>query len=236
MLIAMQRPDATQVAGYGTWHSLGRQVRKGEHGIKILAPMVCGAEKLTVTNVATGEKTEMESASHLRFRVVNVFDVEQTFGEDLPDATTPRLLAGEAPDGLWAALAAQVGQAGCTVVRTDCSPANGSYSPETRTVTVRPDLSDAQACKTLAHELAHVLMEHDYATRLRSLCEVEAESVAYVVMRSQGVETDGYSLPYVATWAGDTKAVAATAAAVVKVAHQIMTALEQHHLASLVPA
>jgi antirestriction protein ArdC len=233
MLIAMQRPDATQVAGYGTWHSLGRQVRKGEHGIKIL---VCGAEKLTVTNVATGEKTEMESASHLRFRVVNVFDVEQTFGEDLPDATTPRLLAGEAPDGLWAALAAQVGQAGCTVVRTDCSPANGSYSPETRTVTVRPDLSDAQACKTLAHELAHVLMEHDYATRLRSLCEVEAESVAYVVMRSQGVETDGYSLPYVATWAGDTKAVAATAAAVVKVAHQIMTALEQHHLASLVPA
>jgi hypothetical protein len=80
----MQRPDATQVAGYGTWHSLGRQVRKGEHGIKILAPMVCGAEKLTVTNVATGEKTEMESASHLRFRVVNVFDVEQTFGEDLP--------------------------------------------------------------------------------------------------------------------------------------------------------
>jgi hypothetical protein len=199
--------------------------------------MVCGGEKLTATNVVTGgETTELESESRLRFRVVNVFDVEQTFGEDLPDATTPRLLAGEAPDGLWDALTAQVGQTGCTIVRADCSPANGSYSAETGTVTVRSDLSAAQACKTLAHELAHVLMEHDYTTRLRSLCEVEAESVAYVVMRSQGVETDGYSLPYVASWAGDTRAVAVTAAAVVKVAHQIMTGLEQHHLASLAPA
>jgi antirestriction protein ArdC len=232
----MQRPDAAQVAGYRTWQALGRQVRKGEHGIQILAPMVFGGKKLALTDEVTGQEVELESESHIRFRVVNVFDIEQTDGEDLPDAITPQLLAGEAPDGLWAALAAQVGQAGCTIVRADCSPANGSYSPETRMMTVRPDLSDAQACKTLAHELAHMLLDHDYATRLRSLCEVEAESVAYIVMRSQGVETDGYSLPYVASWATDTKAVAGTAAAVVKVAHQIMTALEQHLLASLVPA
>jgi len=108
-------------------------------------------------------------------------------------------LAGEAPDGLWAALAAQVGQAGLhgRSVRT-ASPANGSYSPETRTVTVRPDLSDAQACKNPRFmSWLHVLMEHEFtATRglAARFCEVEAEEVAYVVMRSQGLLGDRWLL------------------------------------------
>jgi len=229
MLIAMQRPDASRVAGYRKWQELGRQVRKGERGIYILAP--CKVRNGTAYRVGDdGERTD-EHATYavVGFRSAVVFDIAQTDGDDLPDVR-PDLLDGGAPAGLWDALADQVTAQGWTIAREDCSPANGRADMLAKVVTVRPDLSDAQACKTLAHELAHVLMGHDYATRVRSLCEVEAESVAYIVLRSQGVETDGYSLPYVAGWAGDTDALAKSAQAVVKVAHEIMSAIPAREL------
>src|SRR5207302_7302683 len=116
----------------------------------------------------------------------------------------PALLDGDAPAGLWDALAAQVAVAGFDLQRGDCRPANGRSNWTTRTVTVRDDVSDAQAVRTLAHELAHVLL-HDgtlYALGCRGLVEVEAESVAYVVATAAGMTPDDYSLPYVAHWSG----------------------------------
>jgi hypothetical protein len=106
---------------------------------------------------------------------------------------------------LWEALAAQVRDAGFALVRRDCSPANGVTMWASRTVVVRPDVDEAQAVKTLAHELAHVLLhdpsaapsDHHHGRR-----EVEAESVAYIVCRHHGLTTDDYSLPYVAHWSG----------------------------------
>jgi antirestriction protein ArdC len=222
MLILGQRPDATRVAGYRGWQSLGRQVRRGEHGIAILAPCTYAARS------GDAESADSEPQRVLRgFKVAHVFDLAQTDGDPLPDIR-PALLHGEAPAGLWDALADQVAAAGFTLHRGNCRASNGRTDYAVRTVTVRDDVSDAQAAKTLAHELAHVLL-HDgteYALGCRGLVEVEAESVAYIVATASGLPTDAYTLPYVAHWAdGNAAAIRATADRVISAAHAIVSAI-----------
>jgi hypothetical protein len=107
------------------------------------------------------------------------------------------LLAGVAPADLWNVLGTQVTSAGFSLHRGDCHGANGVTDFLGRTVTVRPDVSEAQALKTLAHELGHVLL-HDTAEHrgARDRGEVEAESVAYLVCEHLGITADTYSFPY----------------------------------------
>jgi antirestriction protein ArdC len=223
MLILTQSPDASRVAGYRTWQSLGRQVRRGERGIAILAPC-------TYRTQNDDDPTDDDAPARVLrgFKVAHVFDISQTDGDPVPDIR-PALLDGAAPAGLWDALAAQVTAAGFDLQRADCRPANGRTDYTARSVTVRPDVSDAQAAKTLAHELAHVLL-HDgaaYALGCRGLVEVEAESVAYVVASAAGLPTDTYSLPYVAHWSGgNVNAIKATADRVIATAHAIVSAVD----------
>jgi len=218
LLITLQRPDASLVAGYGTWKSVDRHVRRGERGIAILAPVI---SKVTDDR---GDDEEQAPLRTLRgFRVVHVFDVSQTEGKPLPD-TGPQLLAGGSPHGLWDAMAAQVHAAGFTLDRGHCGPANGYTDHLHRHVRVREDVSAAQASKTLAHELAHVLLHGpDEPLRPREVAEVEAESVAYVVAAAAGLPTENYSVPYVAGWsAGDTDVLAEAATRVLTTARQII--------------
>ena len=222
-LIMMQAPDATRVAGYKTWQSLGRQVRKGERGIRILAP--CKFRR-TWTDEETGEELSMTGVRG--FTTVSVFDVAQTDGDELPDVG-PHLLEGDAVGGLWDALGAQVKAAGYTLERGNCLGANGRTDHSVRTVRVRDDVSDAQATKTLAHELAHVLLHPDTSDyfRCRGRSEVEAESVAFLVCQAAGLTTDGYSFPYVAGWAdGEVKVIQDTAERVITTARAILAQLE----------
>ncbi len=139
------------------------------------------------------------------FRVAHVFDISQTDGDPLPDVA-PELLTGQGPAGLWDDLAAQVAGHGYTLERGDCSGANGFTDPARRVVRVRADVDDAQAVKTLAHELGHLECGHveDLPTYLtcRGRCEVEAESVAYVVAAAHGLDASGYTFAYVAGWSG----------------------------------
>ena len=157
------------------------------------------------------------------FTVAHIFDVSQTAGPPLPEVG-PSMLEGNAPAQLWERLAAQVAAAGFTLGRGDCRPANGTTNFAARAVMVRDDVDGAQAAKTLAHELAHVLL-HDgteYATGCRSQAEVEAESV---VCSGAGLDTDRYSFPYVASWAGgDPERIRATADAVIGCARHILAA------------
>jgi antirestriction protein ArdC len=224
VLIVCQRPDATRVAGYRAWQAVGRQVRRGERGIAILAPCTYAA-RADDESEPTGDDTRRVLRG---FKVAHVFDLAQTEGDPLPDVR-PALLDGDAPAGLWDALAAQVTAAGFTLERGDCRPANGRTDHAARTVTVRDDVSAAQAAKTLAHELAHVLL-HDgteYALGCRGLVEVEAESVAYVVATAWGMPSDAYTLPYVAHWAdGNINAIKATADHVISTAHAILSAMD----------
>jgi len=211
LLIASQRPDATRVAGYTAWRRLGRQVRGGEHGIAILAPVTSragtGRGAAVETLRADADQVRLLAdpppSQVRRFRLVHVFDISQTDGPDLPDMR-PRLLDGAAPAGLWDALAAGVAAAGFTVTVGDCAPANGITDYLARMVTVRAGLPDAQAAKTLAHELAHVRLHGDHrpAGLDRARAEVEAESVAYVVTTAHGMAPEDYTVPYVAGWAG----------------------------------
>lgn len=229
LLIATQRPDATRVAGFQTWKSLGRHVRKGERGIRILAP--CRYKV---------ETDDGEDAWRLSgFTAVSVFDISQTDGAELIDVA-PQLLAGSGPAGVWDVLAKQVAAAGFMLIRCESADeiggANGRTDYLARTVTVRADVSEAQAVKTLAHELAHVMLEHEaeLSAGCRGRLEVEAESVAYIVCAHAGVASESYSLPYVARWAaGDPVVVRQTAQRVVKVAGAIIDALSGPEVAEV---
>jgi len=222
LLIMTQRPMATAVAGYRTWQALGYQVRRGEKGIGILAPVIRRHQP-----DEGDDQGEAEAVRKLRgFRVVHVFDVEQCDGPPLPDVQ-PVLLTGDAPGALWDLLADQIEGAGFTIQRGQCGGANGRTSFDSRTVRVRDDVDPAQAAKTLAHELAHVLL-HDgteYATGCRGRAEVEAESVAYLILTTAGLETGAYSFPYVAAWAdGNPEVVTATAERGIRCARGVIDA------------
>lgn len=220
-LIHMQRPDAVRVAGFHTWKAVGRSVIKGAKGIKILAP--CSHKVRDTEGAAVLDEQGNERRMLRGFRVAHVFDVADTDGEPLP-VVAAESVDSDAPSDLWDALASQVIHAGFALTRGDCGRANGRTDFGDRTVRVRDGLSNAQAAKTLAHELAHVLL-HDGPLNLRTRdhCEVEAESVAYIVLQAQGIETDGYSLPYVAGWSGGkSEVVADTAARVVATAAAIL--------------
>ena len=233
-LIMLQRPDATRVAGYKTWQSMGRRVLKGERGIQILAP--CKYTRRDVDPV-TGE--EVTYSGVRGFTIVRVFDVSQTEGEELADVR-PELLTGDAPARLWEQLADQVRAHGYEVAVT-WSPqasaellgsANGSTNPRDHVVTIRGELEPAQSCKTLAHELAHIVAGHADADRVadylvcRGRCEVEAESAAYLVCSAVGLDTAAYTFPYVARWAdGQTETVTKTADAAIKTARAIVEEL-----------
>jgi hypothetical protein len=235
LLIGLQAPTATRVAGFRTWKSLGRQVRKRERGIAILAPCTYRPKTATTATDSAreqasdergGEAAPATGGRQLRgFRVVHVFDVAQTEGDPLPDVAPA--LTGQAPAGLWDDLAAQVTGHGYTLERGACCGANGYTDPARRVVRVRDDVDDAQAVKTLAHELGHIECGHveDLPTYLtcRGRCEVEAESIAYVVAAAHGLDASGYTFAYVAGWAGgDLTRVRQAAETVTKAARTIL--------------
>ncbi len=232
LLILSQNPDATNVAGYRTWQSLGRQVRKGEKALKIFG----GRDIVeTVEDPTTGKEKEERRT---KFFLVSVFDQSQTDLLD-PEADDPTELAkhltgdfdGQAQaiiDQLTSFLADQ----GWTVtVETVAGAANGYTTVDgTHRIVVDEQLAPAQKVKTLLHETAHALLHAnngatEYAEH-RGICETEAESVAYVVAGLLGLNTADYSIGYVAAWSqADTDLIHTTPANVLKTANRIAEGL-----------
>jgi DNA primase len=222
LMIFLQRPDATVVAGFNRWKSLGRFVKKGEKGIAIFAP--CKYK----TKIEDDNGDEKSVPQIRGFRVVHVFDISQTEGEDLPDldAVRPKLLDGSAPEGIWDALVAHAGSIGYEVIRHQRGSENGYCDFTAKRIAVRPDVSAAQAVKTLIHELGHALLHADGPVASREVAEVEVESVAYVVCDALGLDSREYSFPYVTRWAeGSTELVTETAERVVDCAKGILGGL-----------
>ncbi|MHB8318143.1 MAG: ArdC-like ssDNA-binding domain-containing protein [Acidimicrobiales bacterium] len=227
MLIAMQKPDATYVAGFKNWkNEHNRTVKKGEKGIWILAPVVKKVEP------EDGSK-EKETSRVVGFRSVAVFDVSQTEGEPLPDPglNMHDLAPGEAPPGMVENLTQILRDQGFCIERGDTGDAKGHTDFLRNAVVISDKVNDRQAAKTLAHEAAHVVLGHGeriheyHSGNGRPDMEIEAESVAYIVSKHwQLDDVDTYSFGYVDRWAhGDAAKVKKSAEAVVKAA-RVLTA------------
>lgn len=222
LMVFCQRPDATLVAGFNKWKSMNRSVKKGEKGIAIFAP----CKYRTKIEDDNGEE---KSFQQLRgFRIVHVFDISQTDGDPIEDldAIRPKLLDGDAPEGIWDALVTQAGAAGFEVVRDQKRNENGYCDLLNKRIGVRPDVAPAQAVKTLVHELGHALLHGDGPVASREVAEVEVESVAYIVCDALGLDTSDYSFAYVARWSdGSSDLVKETGERVIGCAKRMLEAL-----------
>lgn len=202
MLILMQNPEATRVAGYKAWQQkFHRQVRKGEKSMTILAPI---AHKTTIreTNKDTGEVTDHEHV-WMSFKAVPVFDIAQTDGEELPEIATD--LTGDVERFKQLCNAVQA----CATVPVEWDvditdpECHGYYSRGENRICIRGGMSEAQTFKTLVHETAHSILHCEGGEQYeaeRSVREVQAEGVAFVVCKALGIDTEDYSLGYVAAW------------------------------------
>jgi antirestriction protein ArdC len=197
LLILSQCPAGTRVAGYRTWQSLDRQVKKGEKAIRIIAPAYSRKKE---RDEQTGEDVERQVTF---FQGASVFDISQTEGEPLPEVVVP-VLDSEAGAELYARLEGVALTEGLRVTIGHESfmqraTMMGFYEPATRSIFVR-EAAQLQKTKTLAHELAHHFAEHKVSG---PESETEAEAVSYVVLARHGLDSGERSFPYVATWSRD---------------------------------
>jgi hypothetical protein len=212
-------PEPSYVAGYATWKALGRTVERGQHGYAILAPVStlrrtatdpqCAGPDLVSDEPPQSHEAESVQRVVRGFKIEYVFDVSQTRGRPIPRPASPKLLVGEAPKGLGESVLALVRSRGYRVETVpsagELAGANGVTNWNSRTVIIRNDMDAAAIVKTLVHEAAHVLLHENPPGQSlpRTLKEVEAESVAYLVSSTHDMATDDYSFPYIATWAGE---------------------------------
>jgi antirestriction protein ArdC len=190
LLIAAQCHEATRVAGFNAWRKMNRFVRKGEKAIWILAPMV-----YKNADAEGGENDRVIRG----FKFVGVFDVAQTDGEELPSICNR--IDGDDPAGHYARLVTVAESIGFSVEDHEFGGStNGDCTYDRHRIRVETQNTPAQRVKTLAHEITHALLHEGYKDR--ALAELEAESTAYVVCQSLGIDSSDYSFGYVATWAG----------------------------------
>lgn len=227
LLILWQRPDATQVAGFNRWKELGRHVRKGEHGIMILAPMLLQARTRESHAAERDESAPTETPATprrvLRFRAVYVFDVSQTEGEPLPK---PEEVKGD-PGAAIARLRAFITGRG---IRLDHEhvPDNALGVSRGGHISIRAGLTPAEEFATLAHECAHELLHHgENAERpaLKSVRETEAEAVAFVVCTAAGLTVGASASDYIQLNQGDADLLAASLDRIQKTAALMLTGM-----------
>lgn len=235
LLILAQKPEATHVAGYGTWQKLGRQVRKGEGGPNAIRIFGGRDVRETVEDEQTGEEKEQR---RVRFFPVSVFDITQTDPIDPEADAEPwniaHRLTGDDPAGILAAVTDYLTGRGWTVEREAIPGDKNGYTTidGTQRVVIDADLSPAHAAKTALHEAAHVILHSDIERaeyiEHRGIKETEAESVAYVVAGILGLDTSAYSIGYVAGWSdGEPETIKGTAANVLRAAHTLADAITE---------
>ncbi len=224
MLIYMQKPDATLVAGYNKWkNQFERHVKRGEHGITIIAPTPfkkkieeqkldpdTKAPILDAEGKAVMEEREVEIPM---FRPVKVFDVSQTDGKPLPELASP--LSGNVQN--YEAFMEALRRSAPVPLSVEAMAANmdGFFSPDQQRIAIRAGMSEVQTVSAAVHEIAHSKL-HNYAQvqeeavragdkeppkkKDRNTEEVEAESISYAVCQYYGIQTGENSFGYIANW------------------------------------
>lgn len=219
ILISMQRPDATLVAGYQAWKKLhGRQVMQGEKGIRILAPSPYKVKQnVQKKDPQTGKVllgkddkpiTEEKEITIPRYRVVSVFDVSQTEGRELPSIGISEL-TGEVEQYKDFFTALEKNSPVPIAFEKIEGSAHGYYHLQEKRIVIDEGMSELQNLKTAIHEIAHAKL-HDIDLNApkeeqgdrpdRRTREVQAESIAYTVCQHYGLDTSDYSFVYVARW------------------------------------
>lgn len=221
ILIYTARHNATLTAGYKTWHSLKRHVKKGEKGIRIFAPY-----KVKVIVPPREKDGEPEEKHIIKFRPVFVFDISQTEGEPLPEIAPP--LKGDRED-FSKVLKAVESITDYSVSFEDIPEPDtfGYCQYSTKKIFLRNGISQAQAMKTLFHELAHSRLHNLSMDKAQK--EIEAESISFVVSEHLGLDTSSYSFDYLASWSKgmETEQLCELLEGIQSHAHEMIQQLEQ---------
>lgn len=219
MLILMAREDATHVAGFHKWKELGRHVRKGEKGIPILAP--CRYKRK-----AEDENDDDEEVQDIRgFKIVHVWDVSQTEGEELPDFAP---IDGDPGEHL--ARLEQVIRAAGVELEYQSLPLGTLGMSSGGKITVRPDLSDAETFAVLVHEHGHEVLHQQNGRKhecSKTVRETEAEAVAFVVCHAVGLDSVTRSADYIQLYRGDTETLAESLELIQRTAASILEAIQE---------
>ena len=245
LLIAMQKPDATLVAGYKAWQkNFERHVNKGEKAIRILAPAPYKikeerdkidpvTQELLQDKDGNPQKEEVEITIPA-FRAVSVFDVAQTDGKPIPELAAKELLSDV--EGYQDMIRAVEAISPVPIELEEIAgDSKGYYDREAKRIAVQENMSESQTLKTMIHEVAHSKLhskevEQDEQMRKdRNTKEVEAESIAYTVCQHFGVDTSDYSFGYIAGWSSgrDTKELRASMDTIRRTASELITGIEE---------
>ncbi len=201
MLIALQRPEATHVAGFRRWKQLGRHVKKGGSGIAILAPLVYRPKAEEGAPAGEPEDEPTKARSLRGFRVVCVFDVSQTEGQELPELAMT--ITGD--PGEHCVRLEQLIRGRGFELKFEAILGGAKGVSSGGLITVEPDLPPAETFAELVHELAHELLHKAERRKetTKSIRETEAEAVAFVVCKAVGLDGLARSADYIQLWAGD---------------------------------
>ena len=217
ILIMLQKPDATMCQSFTNWKEMNRFVRKGEKGIRILAPAPYKMQKEQDKTDASGKPVLDKDGEPVKetvevtinaFKPVSTFDISQTEGDPVPTVGVAELTGSvEGYETLLEAIKEAV-QVPISFEQID-SGAKGFYHLEENRIVIQEGMSEAQTVKTLLHEASHQALHSREAMQAsgekksKNQKETEAESVAYVVCQHYGIDTSDYSFAYVATWSAD---------------------------------
>jgi antirestriction protein ArdC len=219
ILIGLQKPDATHVAGFRAWQQLGRHVKKGEHGIAIMAPIVWRRKSRGDADKQRHEDPDNEIVS--TFKAAYVFDISQTEGKPLPEFARAK---GD-PGAYLERLEGFIMGRGIKLERGDLRIAEGISVGGT--ILLKASLAPAEEFSTMVHELAHEMLHQDPANRPKdkTVREAEAEAVAYVVCQGIGLDANTASSDYIQLYNGDKKTLLASLERIQRTAGEILEAV-----------
>lgn len=191
MLIATQRPNASRVAGFNAWKKLGRFVKKGEKGIVIIAPMPFRRDAEAL------ESSDESRSASIRFKAAYVFDVAQTDGEPLPELSE---VTGDPGVHLERLKAIAAGRSITVEYADELGTADGRSKGGR--IELRPGMSAAHEFEVLVHELAHETLHHNGDRSPKTVQELEAEAVAFIVCEAVGLGNTAAAVDYIHLYQG----------------------------------